>query len=125
LVSKVPPFNQWLLIKSRKQNRNFGSCFYRPLAFFPDEAGTIEKATSIQLKYALLLDTDVEQVDNQPLFSLIDEWFGTPYRYGGSTKSGIDCSAFTQTLYCPGVRDKLTTHRPGQYKIAQPISRPS
>jgi lipoprotein Spr len=92
-------------------------------AFFPDEAGTIEKATSIQLKYALLLDTDVEQVDNQPLFTLIDEWFGTPYRYGGSTKSGIDCSAFTQALYARVYGINLPRTAREQYKIAQPISR--
>lgn len=33
------------------------------------------------------------------LFSFVTDWLGTRYRYGGVTKSGIDCSAFTRTLY--------------------------
>ena len=29
----------------------------------------------------------------------IISYLNTPYRYGGTTKKGIDCSAFTQTVY--------------------------
>jgi len=29
----------------------------------------------------------------------IKEWIGKPYRLGGSTKTGIDCSNFTRTFY--------------------------
>ncbi len=35
----------------------------------------------------------------QPLNSFIDEWMGKPYKFGGKTKSGIDCSQFTKRLY--------------------------
>lgn len=33
------------------------------------------------------------------LIHFIGEWINTPYRYGGTTKSGIDCSAFIKRLY--------------------------
>jgi lipoprotein Spr len=30
---------------------------------------------------------------------VIVEWIGVPYRYGGTTKRGVDCSGLTQQLY--------------------------
>ena len=36
---------------------------------------------------------------NQSLFDFYDEWEGTPYRLGGTKKSGIDCSAFVQKAF--------------------------
>ena len=33
----------------------------------------------------------------QALLSQLDEWRGTPYQLGGSSKRGVDCSAFVQT----------------------------
>lgn len=29
----------------------------------------------------------------------IESWMGTPYTYGGESRSGIDCSAFTRAVY--------------------------
>ena len=29
----------------------------------------------------------------------IESWMGTPYLYGGESRSGVDCSAFTQAVY--------------------------
>ena len=37
--------------------------------------------------------------DNQDLFKFFNEWEGTPYRLGGTKKSGIDCSAFVQKAF--------------------------
>ena len=62
-------------------------------------SAAIEMADQLQFKYSLLLDTEVETVSNLELFKLIDDWFGTRYRMGGTTKSGIDCSALMQVLF--------------------------
>ncbi|MCK4807121.1 MAG: C40 family peptidase [Candidatus Aegiribacteria sp.] len=29
----------------------------------------------------------------------IESWMGTPYAYGGESRSGVDCSAFTRAVY--------------------------
>jgi hypothetical protein len=49
-------------------------------------------------KYAGLLGVDEKEIQNVKLYSFIDEWYGTPYKYGGKNKSGIDCSDFVSTL---------------------------
>jgi cell wall-associated NlpC family hydrolase len=61
-------------------------------------AATIESSSSLQFKYAQLLDMEVETITNVKLFTAIEDWWATRYRYGGTTKKGIDCSAFTGAL---------------------------
>lgn len=41
----------------------------------------------------------VSATSNMKLFNFVYNWIGTPYRFGGSSKRGIDCSAFTKQLY--------------------------
>ncbi|WP_167019243.1 C40 family peptidase [Chitinophaga sp. Cy-1792] len=61
-------------------------------------SANLENAATWQFKYAQLLDVPVESVLNQRLFSFLEEWMGTPYRMGGKTKDGIDCSGFVNLL---------------------------
>lgn len=61
----------------------------------PSNLSEVEKANWLQLKYSIKMDVAVESIINIPLIEKIDEWFGTPYLYGGNTKNGVDCSFFT------------------------------
>lgn len=42
-------------------------------------------------KYTQLLGTEVY---NEDLYTTLDNWMGVPYKYGGKTRIGIDCSNF-------------------------------
>jgi len=83
----------------------------------------IEKASGLQIKYALLLNTEVEQIQNVSLYQNIDDWYGTRYKLGGTTKDGIDCSAFVQTIFLSAFGVTLPRMAKDQYKVARRISR--
>ena len=57
---------------------------------------SIEFASPILLKYAILMNAPVEELNNERLIHFIDDWYGTKYRLGGEDKNGVDCSAFVQ-----------------------------
>lgn len=89
----------------------------------PIETSTIENAGSLQLKYALLLDIEVEQIMNLNLFKVLDEWMGTRYRLGGATKDGIDCSALMQILFTSLYGISIPRTAREQYDFSRKISR--
>ena len=41
----------------------------------------------------------LSQGQTKTLDSFVNEWLGAPYRLGGNSKTGIDCSQFTKRLY--------------------------
>ena len=45
------------------------------------------------------LGIEREPGDNDELYNAIQAWMGTPYRYGGNDKNGVDCSAFVGHIY--------------------------
>lgn len=36
---------------------------------------------------------------NKKLYAVIKPWMGVPYKYGGTTKQGVDCSGFVGNIY--------------------------
>ncbi len=83
----------------------------------------IERISIKQIKYAMMLDVDVESLKNTVLYKFIESWFGTRYRMGGTTKRGIDCSAFTDSLLSAVYSLIIPRTAREQYKSCEHISK--
>ena len=49
-------------------------------------------------KYAEIMNVDKSNIQNGRLYAFIDQWMGTPYKFGGQDKDGVDCSGLAQLL---------------------------
>jgi NlpC/P60 family len=83
----------------------------------------LESLLPMQFKYAIMMNATVEKITNVSLYKVIDDWFGTRYRFGGTTRKGIDCSALMQVIgqYVFGWALPRTAH--AQYAIMEKVAR--
>lgn len=86
-------------------------------------ASNAPSTAAIKQKYAQELGTSASQLKSEKLYLFIDEWKGTPYKYGGTSRSGVDCSGFVGELYRQVYTKNLprTTSEIG--KASKPISK--
>ena len=63
-----------------------------------------------------------ESFEKQKMMDNILAWMGTPYEYGGETKSGIDCSAFTREMFRESAGISLPRSTTAQVKTGTPVT---
>lgn len=79
-------------------------------------------ASELQKKYAAILNVLPNSIGSNDLLETMDDWYGTRYQYGGTTKYGIDCSAFTREMYRGAYGIELPRTAREQYGRARKIS---
>lgn len=57
------------------------------------------------------------------LLDAADDWMGTPYRFGGTTQSGVDCSAFVRAIYDAAFGVALTRSTRTQVREGRSVPR--
>ena len=65
---------------------------------------------------SLRLGIDIDMKDNHALYVESGHWIGVPYRGGGTTKRGIDCSGLTSAIYKKVYRKSLERNSDDQRK---------
>jgi len=68
----------------------------------PKEVAELSDKLGIRLS-----NTDKDDDRNMPLYAESSLWLGVPYRYGGLSRKGLDCSGFTYLIYQKVYRKKI------------------
>jgi lipoprotein Spr len=83
----------------------------------------IELSQPLAFKYAILLDVPIEKMIDDKLLQVLDYWYGTRYRFGGESRKGIDCSAFTQAFMLNYFEYELPRRAEEQYAKCKHIKK--
>jgi len=66
---------------------------------------------------------DIEYHDNHALYTEVSGWLGTPYRSGGSSKTGTDCSGLASQVYRKVYRVRLPRTSDAQYDNSNKVAK--
>ncbi|MFN4892265.1 MAG: C40 family peptidase [Bacteroidota bacterium] len=91
-------------------------------AAFRSDGLDVTGLTGIQLKYAQLMNVNSQSLPALSILLALEEWYGTPYLWGGTTHRGIDCSAFTQAMYQSVYGVTLPRVSKEQHRVMERIS---
>src|SRR5476651_2702084 len=84
----------------------------------PDEQESLAKEYFSQIMGVALSTTS-----NVKLFQFVYDWVGTPYHFGGDTRNGIDCSAFTKELYSKVFNLTIKRNSRDIFSMVSPVRR--
>lgn len=73
--------------------------------------------------FSQIMGVAVSASTNTKLYQFIYEWIGTPYRLGGKTKKGVDCSKFAYELYDQVFNTTLGHNSRNIYTQVDPIKK--
>ncbi|MGV3763127.1 C40 family peptidase [Parapedobacter sp.] len=73
--------------------------------------------------FSQIMGVAVSASTNTKLYQFIYEWIGTPYRLGGKTKRGVDCSKFAYELYDKVFNTTLGHNSRNTYTQVDPIAK--
>lgn len=76
----------------------FSSCHTRRAVMKGEPGEVVKPQASIAEKYSEIMGVDKDAIQNGRLYAFIDQWIGTPYKFGGLDKDGIDCSGLAFLL---------------------------
>src|SRR6185437_12784201 len=70
-----------------------------------------------------IMGVALSATSNMKLFHFVYDWIGTPYHFGGHSKKGIDCSAFTKELYSEVFNLDIKRSSRDIFSMVSPVSK--
>lgn len=73
--------------------------------------------------FSQVMGVALNVTSNVKLYQFVYDWIGTPYRFGGSSSKGIDCSGFTKEIYAKVFNTIIRRSSRDIFSAAIPISK--
>ena len=73
--------------------------------------------------FSQIMGVAVSTTSNIKLFQFVYDWVGTPYHFGGDSRKGIDCSAFTKELYSKVFNLTIKRNSRDIFSMVNPVSK--
>lgn len=73
--------------------------------------------------FSQIMGVATNAMSNTKLYQFVYEWLGTPYRLGGDSKKGIDCSKFSLAVYENVFNTTIGYNSRNQYANVKTISK--
>jgi len=92
----------------------------------PDQpaAKTTDDQESLAKDYlSQIMGVALSATSNMKLFHFVYDWIGTPYHFGGNSRRGIDCSAFTKELYSEVFNLDIRRSSRDIFSMVSPVSK--
>jgi len=70
-----------------------------------------------------IMKVALSATSNMKLFHFVYDWIGTPYRFGGHSRKGIDCSAFTKQLYSDVFNLDIKSNSRDIFSMVNPVGK--
>lgn len=91
---------------------------------FKDNSKLENKKSFGKIEEKVFNENQIKTIDmNQALMDFYNEWKNVKYKFGGNSKKGIDCSAFTQRVYKEKFDIKIPRSTRTQVKIGIKIKK--
>lgn len=73
--------------------------------------------------FSQIMGVAVSATSNVKLYQFVYDWLGTPYRLGGNTERGIDCSGFAYQLYDKVFNTVIGNNSRNIFSMVNPVNK--
>lgn len=73
--------------------------------------------------FSQVMGVAISATSNTKMYQFIYDWLGTPYRLGGDSKKGIDCSGFAYKLYDKTFNTIIGNNARNIFSMVSPVNK--